>query len=417
MLILFLALIVALPLNSQSSKASTKKAVFILLDGVSADVLEKLNTPTIDEIAKFGGYKRSYQGGELGTYSETPTISAPGYMNLLTGTWGYKHNVWNNYKQSPNYNYWNLFRIAEYADPSLKTAVFSTWLDNRTILIGEGRPDAGSIQIDYAFDGFELDTVRFPHDKQALYISNIDNLVANEAGRYIAEYGPDLSWVYLEYTDDAGHRYGDSEIYNTSIEDADAMVKKIWEAVKKRQADNHEDWLIVVTTDHGRDAQTGRNHGGQSERERTTWIATNASDLNQRFAAGQTPVVDIAPTILKHLGIRPPESVMAEIDGVAFTGSVSFDQLRTWMQGDTLCARWRPLRSAGKAQLKVAFSNYFKVGQADTYLSLAKVPLSRGELRIKLTPQQMDSFQSNGLAKVTMEAKFNRGNYWILKQP
>lgn len=411
---LLLSFFLVLQLSAQSTKAPAKKAVFILLDGVSADALEKVNTPTIDEIAKAGGYQRSYQGGERGAYSETPTISAPGYMNLLTGVWGYKHNVWDNYKQSPNYHYWNLFRIVENANPKLKTAIFSTWLDNRTILIGEGKPNSGGLKLDYAFDGFELDTACFPHDKQALYISHIDNLVAEEAGRYIAEQGPDLSWVYLEYTDDAGHRYGDSEIYNEAIRDADAQVKKIWDAVKKRQATYPEDWMIVVTTDHGRDSLTGRGHGGQSLRERTTWIATNAQDLNKRFTEGHPPVIDIAPTILKHLGIAPPKTVLSEMDGTAFTGELSFDQLRTWMQGDTLCARWRPFHSRGKAELKVAFGNGYKSGQVDTYFSLAKVPLARGQLKIKLTEQQMGLFRQEKLIKVLLSAPLNQGNYWVV---
>ncbi len=41
------------------------------------------------------------------------------------------------------------------------------------------------------------------------YISVIDEFVSTEAGRYIASEGPDLSWIYLQYTDDAGHSFGD----------------------------------------------------------------------------------------------------------------------------------------------------------------------------------------------------------------
>ncbi len=44
----------------------------------------------------------------------------------------------------------------ETANPDTKTAIFSTWEDNRTILVGEGAKDAGGFKIDYAFDGFGL---------------------------------------------------------------------------------------------------------------------------------------------------------------------------------------------------------------------------------------------------------------------
>ena len=79
--------------------------------------------------------------------------------------------------------------------------------------------------------------------------------------------------------------------------------------------------MIVVTTDHGRDARTGRGHGGQSERERTTWIVTNRSRLSARFKSGESAIVDIAPSILQHLGIAVPTAVSREMDGVSFLQS------------------------------------------------------------------------------------------------
>ena len=245
------------------------KAVFIILDGIPADVIERVDTPVLDEIAAAGGYARAYVGGELGGRSETPTISAPGYMSLLTATWGYKHNVWGNSRQSPDYAYWNLFRIVETVAPARRTAIFSTWLDNRTVLIGEGKPGAGDFRLDHAFDGFELDTVAFPHDGASRYILAIDEHVSTAAGAYIEANGPDLSWVYLQHTDDAAHANGDGEASAAAVRQADAQVGRIWEAVKQRQALG-EDWMIVVTTDHGRDPVTGKGHGGQSVRERTT---------------------------------------------------------------------------------------------------------------------------------------------------
>lgn len=190
------------------------KAVFIILDGVSADILEKVETPALDAIAAAGGYTRAYTGGIKGSYSQSPTISAPGYNHVLTGVWSYKHHVWDNDIKAPNYHYRNIFRIAKEFKPQLKTAIFSTWLDNRTKLIGERLAAAGNIKFDYAFDGFELNEELFPHDKEKQYIRKIDEHVSAEAARYLREHGPDLSWIYLEYTDDAGHRYGDSPEYS-----------------------------------------------------------------------------------------------------------------------------------------------------------------------------------------------------------
>jgi predicted AlkP superfamily pyrophosphatase or phosphodiesterase len=295
----------------------TPKAIFIILDGIPADVIERVHTPVLDEIAAVGGYTRASVGGELGGRTETPTISAPGYMSLLTGTWAYKHNVWGNSRQSPNYDYWNIFRIVETVEPSRRTAVFSTWLDNRTVLLGVGKPGAGDYGLDHASDGFELDTVRFPHDPASRYILAIDDHVSTAAADHIAANGPDLTWVYLQHTDDAAHANGDSEASDAAVRQADAQVGRIWDAVKARQALG-EDWMIVVTTDHGRDPLTGKGHGGQSTRERTTWIVTNARGLDARFTGGTVAIVDIAPSILQHLRIAVPAAVAAKMDGVSF---------------------------------------------------------------------------------------------------
>lgn len=294
-----------------------RKALVILLDGIPADVIERVDTPALDAIAARGGYARAHVGGELGGRTETPTVSAPGYMSFLTGTWADKHRVRGNSNLSPNYDHWNLFRIVETADSTRRTALFSTWLDNRTVLIGEGRPGAGAFRIDHAVDGLEHDTVAFPHDAASRYILAIDERVAGEAARHIAERGPDLSWVYLQHTDDAGHAHGDREPFHAAVRQADAMVGRIWRAVEAREALG-ERWLVVVTTDHGRDARTGTGHGGQSERERTTWMVTNQPALTPRFRAGGSAIVDIAPSILQHLRVAAPPAVAQGMEGVSF---------------------------------------------------------------------------------------------------
>jgi predicted AlkP superfamily pyrophosphatase or phosphodiesterase len=318
---LFGALFVAFMIAGCNAIAQTPekspKAILIIVDGVPADVLERADTPYMDEIAGANGYTRSYMGGEIGGPSETPTVSAPGYNNVITGTWANKHNVYDNDVEDPNYQYWDMFRIAKTHDPSLHTALFSTWLENRTRLVGDGLPEAGGNKLDYHFDGFEHDTERFPHDMLRTYIRNIDELVTDETARYVVEHGPDLSWVYLEFTDDIGHAFGDSPQQVHAVGIMDGNVGKIWNAVKKRQEEHDEDWLVVITTDHGRDSKTGKDHGGQSERERTTWIVTNSNKLNGRFSE-MPAAVDILPSIVKHLGLNMPAAISEQLDGQSF---------------------------------------------------------------------------------------------------
>lgn len=384
-----------------SAEAQKKKSLFIIVDGIPGDVIEKLQPPTLMEISKSGGFTLSYTGGVKGSYNETPTISAPGYNDLITGVWGNKHNVWDNDINDPNYNYWTIFKIAENVNPSLKTAVFSTWTDNRTKLIGDNI-------LDYSFDGLELDTVTYPHDKDADYIRRIDEAVVADAAKYVKENGPDLSWVYLEYTDDMGHRYGDGDRFYNSIKAADEQIKKIWEAINFRQQTYGEDWLIVITTDHGRDAKTGKGHGGQSDRERLTWIVTNGKDLNQHFKE-KPAVVDILPSITNHLGIRIPADTRDELDGVPFIGTVEFSDLKASKQNGKIVVEWKSyVNDDRKLTIYMTPTNNFRKGDKDQYIKVAEVPVKQQKFPV--------TYSSNSdFFKIVIKTENQSLNTWITK--
>ena len=100
------------------------KAVFIIVDGIPADVIEKLNPPNFGNIAKAGGFAKMRVGGEKGGYTQTPTISAVGYNSVLTGTYVNKHNVWDNNIKEPNYNYPTIFRLLKQQSPAKKSPFF-----------------------------------------------------------------------------------------------------------------------------------------------------------------------------------------------------------------------------------------------------------------------------------------------------
>lgn len=302
---------------ASTTVAGEPKAVFVILDGIPADVIERVSTPNLDAIAKVGAYGRAQVGGPVGEPGETPTVSAPGYMNLVTGTWANKHNVYGNYNLSPNYGYWNIFRLAKAVNPAFKIGIFSTWTDNRTVLLGEGQPEAGDWQFDYVADGFETDATRFPPQPSDAHIALIDHLVSTEAARIIEQEGPDLSWVYLQHTDDIGHEKGDGEAFDQAVAEMDAHTGRVWSAVLARAASHDEDWLVIVTTDHGRDAETGREHEGHTERERTIWIVTNSLRLTPRFEE-MPEIVDIFPSVARHLGITIPDRVARHLDGQTF---------------------------------------------------------------------------------------------------
>lgn len=389
-----------------SMAAKTKKAVFIIVDGIPADMIERLNTPAIDEIASQGAYARAYTGGEIGNYSQTPTISAIGYTNLLTATWMNKHNVDGNSNLKPNYNYWTIFRIAKEQSKPYKTAIYSSWTDNRTVLLGEGKPETNYLKIDFICDGYDLDTLRFPKKEKDLRIFDIDEYVTEQAAKGIRQDAPDLSWVYLWYTDDAGHIEGNGRFFDGYTQKADTQIGKIWDAVKYREANFDEEWMIVVTTDHGR-SENGHGHGGQSKRERTTWISTN-QPVNERFNTDGLAIVDIIPSICRFMGFNIPQQVGWEQDGIPFIGQVDITQMSTSPYDNSVTLSWNCLNPDAMVDIYVSSTNQYKEGGKDQWKKIARVPAKK---QMFVVPA--DELPDSQYYKFVLETPNNHLNRWV----
>lgn len=382
------------------------KVIFVIADGIPADLIMQLPVPNIRALSKQGGFVKAYVGGKKDGYTQTPTISAVGYNSLLTGTWVNKHNVWDNDIVAPNYNYWNIFRFFKTQYPSKKTAVFSTWLDNRTKLIGSEAKDAGNLQPDYYFDGMELDTTKYPHDTAGYFFKLIDNAVADSTAAVIKRYAPDLSWVYLEYTDEMGHRHGNGKYFSDAVTIMDNQIGRIWKAIQYRQKNFNEEWQIYITTDHGRE-ENGYHHGGQTERERTTWIATNAKGLNNYFYKQQPGIVDIMPAIKSFLKIKIPKEQLMEIDGVSVTGKLSGTNAEATLNNGVINVNWKVQQKEGLAKIWLATTNHFKSGGKDNYQWIKEVSVAGGKATVDVKNIPSDFY------KLVIEMPYNFLNTWI----
>ncbi|AKU19009.1 alkaline phosphatase family protein [Luteipulveratus mongoliensis] len=283
---------------------STKKVLFLDLDGVRYDTLLAARTPNIDALAKTGQFGPSY----LHDNAITGTNSGPGHSNMLTGVWPDKHKVMDNSFDDNNLAaYPDVFTRMEKARPELSTFSTLDWTPLNQFLIGN--PD-----------------VKMQQNGEST--SETDRASTNAAVEALSEHNPDAMYVYLHSGDDAGHTYGDeTPQYTTAIENIDGMIGQIISAMTSRTTYRSEDWLVLVATDHG---FAGTSHGGDQHSTRTGWVLATGGGIDHcNGTAREWRQVDIAPTILRQLSIEI--DLAWGLDGIPIgtPSTESFDTVRT----------------------------------------------------------------------------------------
>jgi type I phosphodiesterase/nucleotide pyrophosphatase len=259
------------------------KVLLIGVDGVRPDVLDDVATPNLDALAAGGWYTAR-------TRTTTPSMSGPGWSSMLTGVWPEKHGVTNNDFTGRSYDdYPDFLTRIERERPELTTVAIVDWLPLMDI-------DGGSPTLSEQID------TRIPVDGYALGWAVADTEVAATGVRYLSESDTDVMFVYLGNPDETSHEHGSiGTEYREAIALADQHVGALVAAVRGRPTYPSENWLVLVSTDHGRRADGG--HGGASPVEMTTFILTSGPASAIGSGADDTFIVDVAVTALTHLGI------------------------------------------------------------------------------------------------------------------
>jgi hypothetical protein len=187
----------------------------------------------------------------------------------------------------------------------------------------------------------------------------------------------------------------------------DEQVGRIWNAIEYRRQNFNEEWLLIVTTDHGRDSLTGRDHGGQSAREKSGWILTNAKDLNERFTKQRASIVDIMPTIARFMSVDIPLDDAREVDGVPLIGKLSLTDPSAQLSNRQATIRWNNSDKKGKVKIWVAATNNRKTGGKDDYRLL-----KQASLKSKVAVIDLKEY-SSAFYKIVLEGNNNIVNCWI----
>lgn len=266
-------LLIILIANLGFSCQKTKPKVLIIgIDGCRPDAMMKAQTPNLDQLMNEGAYTMKAQ-------TDPMTFSGPAWSAMLTGVFHEKHGVISNgYEDPDTLNYPHFFRRIKQSFPDKSCYSFVTWGPIHKIL--------RSGDSDYA--------ETFPND----------SITAYAAADKIEHQNPDLVFIQLDQVDGAGHSFDylpESENYLRAIERADHQIGQILEALQNRTSFPEEDWLIIITADHG---GSDFGHGKDIPEHREIFYIVNGQSVKKAEITGAVEVVDVAVTAMDHMGLE-----------------------------------------------------------------------------------------------------------------
>ena len=294
--------------TTPAGQPKIRRAMIIGLDGLRSDALklavESGRAPHIAGLISSGAVTWHAMSGGWTPDATDPTrqatYSGPGWSSVLTGVWRDKHGVNGNDFKGQRFDlYPALFQRLHEAEPSARSVSLVSWKPiNDHIVAPLGEEICACLNFT---DGSQSQT---DADLTAKTIELLENS------------HPTLVFYYQGNIDAAGHRFGFSpEVsdYMDAIELADARIGRVLEAVRQRPDFPREDWLFVVTSDHG---GIGKGHGGHTPEERIIPFIASGGTVPKGLISQQIIGQVAAPaTVFRHLGLGIPSSWGWEADG------------------------------------------------------------------------------------------------------
>ena len=251
--------------NSALPEGKTeKKAILIGYDGCRADVLTEMkNKGGISYLIQNGGScNLGYCGGvnypEVNTQD---TSTAPGWCSMVTGVWAEDNGISTN--RVPKEVEPKTLMTSLVEDGIIDSSAFITMWgghfadDNSTYKPEKEYCEANGINVAFTMCDSKSDI----HKKAMAQVESADCA--------------DFVFVIYENTDSAGHNFGfsyNNPLYKNAFHTEDSYGYSIIKAIEERDTYETEDWLIIITSDHG---GFGTDHGDESIQERMIFIVMN----------------------------------------------------------------------------------------------------------------------------------------------
>lgn len=241
-----------------------KKVVVIGYDGCRADILaEKQDNGAVNYLLEKGASSNlAYCGGvNYPAINTQDTSTAPGWCSILTGVWADVNGITGNSitkKINPK-----TLMVSLVEDGTIDNSSFITrWKghftnDDSTYLEEKEYCEKNSLDVDY----------NLRKDNADVHVGAMEEIASEACADFV--------FVIYEDTDSAGHDYGfsyNNPVYKDAFRTEDAYGYEVIKAIEARETYNNEDWLIIVTSDHG---GYGSGHGDESIQERMTFVVMN----------------------------------------------------------------------------------------------------------------------------------------------
>ncbi|WP_417849909.1 alkaline phosphatase family protein [Thalassoglobus sp.] len=271
-----------------AEEAPRNRVLVIGIDGIRRDALLQAETPNLKSLIKQGAFSENTEIlGER--YSKNNTISGPGWSSFLTGVWADKHGVHDNSFEGRNYDEFpHFFSRVKEQFPKARTGSFVDWEPIDKFIVRDA--DVRKVYPSQGADEYAQKDVE----------------IAKDAVAFLEEDQPHVVMVYFGAVDETGHRYGfhpSVKQYMSAIETVDGHVGAVLKAMKSRTDYDQENWLVIVSTDHG-GVGTGHGDGHDKPEIRNTFLIVSGANSMTGQIEEQTYLVDLPVTALTHLGVK-----------------------------------------------------------------------------------------------------------------
>jgi predicted AlkP superfamily pyrophosphatase or phosphodiesterase len=285
-IILVMALLSAACLAS--SQHRVRRVLIIGVDGLRPDMMMQANTPFFDSLMRTGAVslratnawtpEKAWNGHSATNWGALLTGLSPETTDLTANGDGV-HSV--------DAGHHSLFGHLKKADPSIVTGVFNTWggigMAKDTILQASGN------LVDHHYHSTDGE----------MSSADRDVLTVAAASKVIKETDLAAAFIHLSACDAAGHGFNyDSPQYIQAVEHIDLLCSRLYRALRSRKTFAQEDWLIMLSADHGGpDGQSGHGDNTNPQVYTVPFIA-HGGPITAGLSIGKPSLYDMTPSAL-----------------------------------------------------------------------------------------------------------------------